>query len=43
MVTNWSDRLEKHQTIEILLVGIFFAMLHFSKIFEILKLISSSW
>ena len=37
MVTNWSVRLEKHQTIEFLLMVDFlriFKMLHFSKIFE---------
>ena len=39
VVTNRSVRLEKHQTIEILLMVDFlriFKMLHFSKIFEIL-------
>ena len=38
MVTNWPVRLEKHQTIEILLLVDFYAflkMLHFSKIFKI--------
>ena len=37
MVTNWSVRLEKHQTIEILLMVDFlriFKMLHFSKKFR---------
>ena len=41
MVTNWSVRLEKHQTIEILLMVDFlriFKMLHFSKIFEIFEI-----
>ena len=40
MVTNWSVRLEKHQTIEILLMVDFvriFKMLHFSKKFEIFE------
>ena len=40
MVTNWSVRLEKHQTIEILLMVDFlriFEMLHFSKLFEIFE------
>ena len=38
VVTNWPVRLEKHQTIEIVLMVEFlrvFKMLHFSKIFEI--------
>ena len=41
MVTNWSVRLEKHQTIEILLMVDFlriFKMLHFSKIVEIFEI-----
>ena len=36
MVTNWSVQLEKHQTIEILLIEDFlriFNMLHLSKLF----------
>ena len=40
-VTNWSVRLEKHQTIEILLMVDFYAflkMLHFSKMFEIFEI-----
>ena len=43
VVTNWSDRLEKHHTIEMLLMVDFYTfleMLHFSKeneIFEIHK------
>ena len=38
VVTNWSVRLEKHKTHEILLMVDFlriFKMMHFSKIFEI--------
>ena len=41
MVTNWSVRIEKHQTIEILLMVDFlriFKVLHFSKIFEIFEI-----
>ena len=41
VVTNWSVRLDKHQTIEILLTVDFlriFKMLHFSKIFEIFEI-----
>ena len=41
MVTNWSVRLEKHQTIEILLMVDFlrvFEMLHFSNFFEIFEI-----
>ena len=41
VVTNWSVRLEKHQTIEILRMVDFlriFKMLHFSKIFEIFEI-----
>ena len=41
MVTNWSVRLEKHQTIEILLMVDFlciFKMLHFSNFFEIFEI-----
>ena len=41
MVTNTSARLEKHQTIEILLMVDFlrvFKMLHFSKFFEIFEI-----
>ena len=41
MVTNWSARLEKHQTIEILLMVDFLSiskMLHFPKIFEIFEI-----
>ena len=41
MVTNWSVRLEKHQTIEILLMVEFLRiskMLHFSKLFEIFEI-----
>ena len=41
MVTNWSVRLEKNQTIEILLMVDFlriFKMLHFSKFFEIFEI-----
>ena len=41
MVTNWSARHEKHQTIEILLMVDFlhiFKMLHFSKFFEIFEI-----
>ena len=41
MVTNWSVRLEKHQTVEILLMVDFlriFKMLHFSKFFEIFEI-----
>ena len=40
MVTKWSVRFEKHQTIEILLMVDFlriFKMLHFSKLFEIFE------
>ena len=40
LVTNWSVRLEKHQTIEILLMVDFlriFKILHFSKYFEIFE------
>ena len=39
--TNWSVRLEKHQTIEILLMVDFlriFKMLHFSNFFEIFEI-----
>ena len=46
VVTNWSVRLEKHQTIEILLMVDFlriFKMLHFSKFFEIFEITSISW
>ena len=46
MVTNGSVRLEKHQTIEILLIVDFYAFLkimHFSFFFTFLKFISSSW
>ena len=41
MVTNWSVRLEKNQTNEILLMVDFlriFKMLHFSKFFEIFEI-----
>ena len=41
MVTNWSVGLEKHRTIEILLMVDFLhnsRMLHFSKIFEIFEI-----
>ena len=41
MVTNWSVRLEKHQTIEILLMVDFlriFEILYFSKCFEIFEI-----
>ena len=41
MVTNWSVRLEKHQTIEILLMVVFLRiskMLHFSKFFAIFEI-----
>ena len=41
MVTNWSVRLENHQTIEILLMVDFlrnFKMLHFSKLFAIFEI-----
>ena len=41
MVTNWSLRLEKQQTTEILLMVDFlriFKMLHFSKFFEIFEI-----
>ena len=41
MVTNWSVRLEKHQTIEILPMVDFLRiskMLHFSKNFEIFEI-----
>ena len=41
VVTNWSVRLEKHQTIEILLMVDFYAffeMLHYSKFFEIFEI-----
>ena len=41
VVTNWSVRLEKHQTIEILLMVDFlrnFKMLHFSNFFEIFEI-----
>ena len=41
VATNWSVRLEKHQTIEILLMVDFlriFKMLHFSKYFELLEI-----
>ena len=41
VVTNWSVRLEKHQTIENLLMVDFlriFKMLHFSKFFEIFEI-----
>ena len=41
MVTNLSVRLEKHQTIEILLMVDFLRiskMLHFSKVFEIFEI-----
>ena len=41
MVTNWSVRLEKYQTIEILLMVDFLSiskMLHFSKFFEIFEI-----
>ena len=41
MITNWSVRLEKHQTIEILLMVDFLRiskMLHFSKKFQIFKI-----
>ena len=41
MVTNWSVRLEKHQTIEILLMVDFlriFKMLHFSQKIEIFEI-----
>ena len=40
MVTNWSARLEKHQTIEIAYGGVLriFEMLHFSKFFEIFEI-----
>ena len=41
MVTNWSVRLEIHQTIEILLIVDFlriFKMLHFSNFFEIFEI-----
>ena len=46
MVTNWSVRLEKHQTIEILLMVNFlriFKMLHFSKNFKIFEIHQFSW
>ena len=47
MVTNWSIRLKKHQTIEILLMGDFlriFKMLHFSFFFSrFLKFTNISW
>ena len=42
VVTNWSVRLEKRQTIEILLMVGFlriFKMLHFSKFFEIFEIL----
>ena len=41
VVTNWFVRLEKHKTIEILIMVDFlriFKMLHFSKIFEIFEI-----
>ena len=41
MVTNWSVQLEKHQTIEILLMVDFLRiskMLHFSKFFKIFEI-----
>ena len=41
MFTNWSDKHEKHQTIEILLMVDFiriFKMLHFSNCFEIFEI-----
>ena len=41
MVTNWSVRLEKHHTIEILLMVDFLhisKMLHFSNFFEIFEI-----
>ena len=40
MVTNWSVRLEKHQTIEILVVDFLriSKMLHFSNFFEIFEI-----
>ena len=41
MVKNWSVRLEKHQTIEILLMLYFYAflkILHFSNFFEIFEI-----
>ena len=41
MVTNWSVRLDKHQTNEILLMVDFlriFIMLHFSNFFEIFEI-----
>ena len=41
MVTNWSVRHEKHQTIEMLLMVDFLRiskMLHFSKFFEIFEI-----
>ena len=42
MVTKWSVQLEKHQTIEILLMVDFlricFKMLHFSEFFEIFEI-----
>ena len=41
MVTNWSVRLEKHQTIEIVLMVEFLSiskMLHFSKFFEMFEI-----
>ena len=41
MVTNWSVRLVKHQTVEILLMVDFLRiskMLHFSKCFEIFEI-----
>ena len=41
MVTNWSARLIKHQSIEILLMVDFLGiskMLHFSKFFEIFEI-----
>ena len=41
VVTNWSVRLEKHQTIEILPMVDFlriFKLLHFSKFFEIFEI-----
>ena len=44
--TNWSARLEKHQTIEILLMVDFLCILKnvaFFKKIEILKFTSSSW
>ena len=41
MVTNWSVRQEKHQTIETLLIVDFlriFKMLHFERMFEIFEI-----